>query len=389
MYLHIHDRLYRIVIPALLLMQPAMVSAQSIEPATGNAQTVVDNSPLANARASGMGGAVSPITDSAGAAYFNPAAIGGLEPSGKHFVRQLHFPYVGMSYNENSRGLYDDFERSGAKSDPLIGNAVMNAHGGKRQYARISFSPNIVFGRTMLGGIIDQQLAAVPTGSDGLVETHYVRNTGVVAGTSIADPQGRLFLGVSAAMINRTDVAGNFLYSDMVDRDRRGAVIKDYTQQYTATPINAGIIWRLSPKFNPAISFAVRDLGGTLYSNGSGGDDLTVEEDMTLGFGLSPTLGKWGRFNLVLEGGRLSNTDIAINKKIRFGSELCVAGFGSDALFALRTGYNYAGASFGAGINVGLLSFQYSNHAEDLGIGNARVTERRSTAIFVVNVAEN
>lgn len=374
----------------LLSLAPSQLGAQTIEPTAAEAQTVVDDSPFATARAAAMGGAISPLADGPGAYYYNPAGIGWVQDrKSQSLVRQLHFPYVGVSFNENSRNLYDDFEEEGARSDPIIGSAVVDAHAGKRQYARVSLLPNVVLGRLMVGGLVDQQLAAVPTGTDGVIDTRYVQSSGVVFGTSASDPKGRLSLGVSSGMISRTDVKGNFLYTDMADTATRKQVLADSTEKYSGTPINAGLVWRLSPKGNPSISVAMRDLGGTTYSNSSAdGEDLVIKEDMTIGFGLSPNLGKWGQLNLALEGGRLSDGEVAINKKTRVGLELTLGGKGSAALLALRSGYNYAGASYGASINLGLLGMQYSNHAEDIGIGNRRVIERRSTAIFTVNVAE-
>lgn len=378
----------KLLLTVAILLTSEVVFGQAATP-TADVQPNIEENPFASARAASMGGALSPVADGVAAAYYNPAGIGGVEnPKGKGLVRQLHFPYAGTSYNENSRNMYGNFEADGISAAPLIESAVEGAQLGKNQYSRLSLFPNIVIGRLLLGPVLDQQMAAVPTDTDGVVRTQLVQRSGFVAGASFSDTKGRLMLGLSGGSISRKDIVGDFNAADMADVATRDAVVESATQNYSGNPINAGVIWRITPRWSPSISLAIRDMGGTKYSNTSGGDDLEVAEDMTIGFGLSPTVGKWGRFNLVVEGGHLSN-DTAINEKLRVGTELSVAGFGSNALMALRAGYNFDGASYGASINLGILSFQYSNHAANIGIAGERVIERRTTTIFVVNVAEN
>ena len=62
--------------------------------------------------------------------------------------------------------------------------------------------------------------------------------------------------------------------------------------------------------------------------------------------------------------------------------------FAGDAGFSLRSGYNSAGLSYGCGINLGILGINASSFAEDVGVNNKRVVERRFVVNFAVNVAD-
>src|SRR5690606_35929437 len=110
------------------------------------------------------------------------------------FIRKLWFPLVGAGANENSASLYKEFKAKGATSDSAVGQAVLDAESGKRQYARLGIASGGVFGRTLVLPFSDTQIAAVSKG-DGTIDTRYRSMSGLGFGFSAQDSAGRLSLG--------------------------------------------------------------------------------------------------------------------------------------------------------------------------------------------------
>src|SRR5262249_41173495 len=138
---------------------------------------------------------------------------------------------------------------------------------GDRQYGRVSIFPNMTVGRMGFGLLSDQQIAAVPTGVDGEVDTHYLSTSGGLFGFSLTDPGGRLYLGASMGFLDLKDVDGTIKYSDMASRSTRKDAIADLTNTYSGTPINTGMIWRMGKTAKPAIAVVVHDVGDTVYTH--------------------------------------------------------------------------------------------------------------------------
>ena len=64
-------------------------------------------------------------------------------------------------------------------------------------------------------------------------------------------------------------------------------------------------------------------------------------------------------------------------------------GFGSDAIFSIRTGVNDVGVSGGVALNLGLIQLELASLAQDIGLDNNRVLERRNVAVVSINVLED
>lgn len=374
-------------------LAPWTVLAQSVDEDERDQQTVLDSDPVLSTRGAGMGHALAPHADGNDAAFYNPAGIGGLhlgkEP--KHRVRQFYFLYGGAAINENSQELNQEMRTKGAANDAAIGQAVIDANAGKRQYARVSLFPNLGYSRFMIGPIIDSQMAAVPIGDNtDLVDVHYRERTGIGMGFSVTDPKERLYLGVFATHLSIKDVRGEFLYTDMIDKTARQEAIKDETNKYSGIATNVGMLWRIAKEGAPTLAIVARDVGGTSYQKTSGDAEggLDIPQDLTFGLGLSPALGKIGYFNFSVEGAHLTAKETAVEKKWRSGMEFNFGDRGIKSFFGLRCGGSDAGASFGTHLNLGILGAQYANFAEDIGVDNKRMIERRQAFIVSVNLAE-
>ena len=386
--------LIKVVVLLVTAVQSSVLVGQSSETISTDSETVLDPSPFATARAASMGGALSTLADDLDALYYNPAGIGGLGFDGKSekrpFVKALYFPYFGSSLNENASSVQKKFQAEGAQNDASAGAAVMDANAGKRQFARVSVLPlGLLLGRTAIVPVIDHQLAAVPViNSPGDVKMRYRTFSGAMIGTSIADNQNRFSLGVSQSIGTIQETYGTYKYVDMVDVDQRKEILSQSRKTYAAKGLNAGMTIRIPKSATPSFSIVARNVGNTKNTAKSDGTDpLIYNEDLTAGFSISPPLGKFGRFNLLLESGYLTQKHMAAKKKARGGVEFLFGGDDSKALFGLRAGGNDAGGSFGASLNLGLIGLEAETHAIDIGINNERLIERRSSGVLYINVA--
>lgn len=358
----------------------------------GVAQTVLDRSFWISPRALGMGGAISPLADGIDAPYYNPAGIGGVQPTKRqHWISALDFPYIGAGMNDNARELYGKLGSSGFGADPVIAEAALAANENKRQYLRASFVPKFGIGRTLIAYHQDIQMAAMNTGEpDNLIDTHYRVTSGPGVGFSATDKDQTFLLGLYGFLGSRKDTAGTFDWADINDPDRRKSTLNSNSTTYTGFVKQMGVSWRLAKTALPTLAIVARDAGDTEWKASKGsGEDYVEKEEKIIGFSLSPQLGKWGYLNWVVEAGGLGDSDVAMTKKFRSGLEMAFGDrYGSDAAFALRAGVNNAGGSYGLGFNVGLINIQAANYAEDIGIANKRVIERRTVGIIRINVGE-
>ena len=187
-------------------------------------------------------------------------------------------------------------------------------------------------------------------------------------GLAIREPSDALHIGVSSAFQSLTIRAGSI--GDSLP-----------TQTYAGHDTNAGIVIRLSKNaLNPTLSVGVRHLGNTTYT-ASTGDDYVELQDMHAAVGATVLPGSDVSLDVGLGGTRLDRQDLPVQDKARIGLELGVFGRGRDALATFALSGQKIGASCGAEINLGILSFQAANSPLRL---DAEHVERRSS--FAVSV---
>lgn len=353
--------------------------------------SVIDEDPIPSPRGAGMADALSTSSDDLDAAFHNPAGIGGLNVNKKNnnWVRKLYFPWVAVGVNKNSQNLYKEVKSEGGTNDSTIGKAIVDASAGERQYARANMTLGMVFGRTMIVPFNDIQVAAASQGGGSdLVDLRYASTSGVGYGFSAQDKEGKISLGYFGYAANRSETTGTFLYDDIIDSTQRKQIIADDTTKYSATGHNVGLIWKLGKAGSPTLGIAVKNAGDTKFKAKAGGEDKVLKENATVGFSVSPMLGKTSWWNFVLEAANLTDQDVTLLKKYRFGTEMVLGGFGSYATFGLRGGYSYAGGAGGLSLNLGLIGLEAGVYSVDVGAGNQRVPEQRGVASLYVNVAD-
>jgi len=364
--------------------------------ADSTALTSLDSAPVASARAMGMAGAISPVADDLDGIYYNPAGVGGFgwEGTNPPALRKLYFPYVGAAANANASKLNSAFGKEDGARDASIGSAIVDANAGIRQYGRATLGLGAILKRTAIVPFHDQQMAAIGQGNaTDLVDLRYRSTSGVAWGTSFSDPSASVFsIGVGGQYSSIEQIEGQFAYLDLVNREARTDAIKEYTYKFSGHGLHAGMLWRFGKDGGaPTLAVVARNTGNTRYTSAKPEkyDDLVIKEDLVVGFSLSPKLGKSGRMNWVLEAGRISDNDVTLRKKFRTGLEFLFGGGpGSYATFGIRGGYNHAGASAGLSANLGILTLEAASQAEDIGLENSRVIERRYVGVFSVNVAD-
>jgi hypothetical protein len=355
-------------------------------------KTVLDDSPVTMARSTGMAGASSGVADGVDALYYNPAGIGGLEFKAKSHptVRQLNFPYVGASANSNSMAIQSQFSETGAANNNTIADAIVQANAGNRVYARFSLFPNIVIGRIALGVIVDNQLAAVPIGNGSLVETRYRETTGAIAGFSLTNTNRTLFLGASVASLSRAETVGQFEYSAIDNPVTRDEIFADARTNYDGMQANVGLLWRMGKRLHPTLSIVAKNLGDTHFvPSDPSKEEMIVKQNLSTGFSVTAYEGKLMQIVSTLQFDELENSNQNVNKKLKFGTELLVGeDGGSRSAFGFRAGYNSAGVSAGLQLNLGLFGLQASSYAEDVGVNNRSVIDRRQEIVIQIDVSE-
>ncbi len=344
-------------------------------------------------RANSLSGTISTSAENADAFYYNPAGIGGLYNNDtRSVIRRFDFLSISGAINENTNALSDEMVAAGGSSDSVAAASVIDAAAGKRQYGRVSIFPNFVIGRFFLGALYDSQIAAVPLGDQtDTVNLNYRTVSGPAFGFSASTSNDSFYLGFSGAQLSRTDVKGEFQFLDMINSETREETLAEYKNNFVGTNKNAGIIWRISPKAGvPTIAISARDIGGTEYAS----DDpsiasKTVKENTSLGFSVTPKIGKIGYYHFAFEAKRLTDKDVSTSRKLSIGSELRFGSYqGQKSALTISAGYNASGPSYGLGINLGILQASLSSEAVDIVEDNTDVIERRNSIQFTVNLAD-
>jgi hypothetical protein len=360
--------------------------AEPIDPSTP-----FDRSPYISARAAGMSQAISPVANGMESAFYNPALIGGLykKPSSP-LLTHLYFPYLGAAYGESSARLQKELNAGRDLNDSSVSSEMLRAFDGDHPYARLSITPAVIVSKLFVAYTSDTRASSMP---DPDQPDHMLINvrksSGPILGFSAADPKGQVHLGVTAGLIHRTDVQGSFSLPDVNGVPERKSSFAAAEKNYDGIPVNVGLQWNGPTMLHPAVSAVVRNAGSTPYENKNGDQRITDQEDVTIGLGLSPHLGSYGMFHLVLEGTQLSDKTLPAEEKFRAGTEITLGNrFGGEAGLGLRAGYSVAGISYGIGLHLGILTLEAASFAEDIGAGPARVVERRNVINIGINVAD-
>ncbi len=353
----------------------------------------LDKSPFLVPSASGVAGAALTSASYMEAAYLNPAGIGGglFEKKSRGWARELAFPYGAISLNQKSYKMRQEFIDQGAESDSDIGRAIVDSYAGERQFGRISLAPSFTFGRVMATYIIDQQLAgmAIRQGSDQ-IDLGYRSTTGLGIGGSYRDVKDRFQIGIFGASLTRVETRGRLSFDDISsDLKSRADAVKQISETYAGQPVNIGATFRLAKKPNAALAIVLRDAGNTKYvASNADAPSVTENQRLSLGVSANPMLGRWGSAQFEAAIDELSIDDFHPLAKFKLGSTLTF-GTRTDFRTDLRVGYQQAGFAYGLGVYLGLISCNFAVHKEEVGTGDDRMLETRSSFALAIDVIEH
>lgn len=360
-------------------------------------QTVLEENPFVSARASGMSEAISTVADGVDSSYYNPAGIGGVQSNPtKNWVRELYFPYVGAGTNKNTQNLVHDFNEEGGSRSRALGEAVLNANAGKRQYGRFSSLVDVIINRVALVEIFDYQFVAMkretpPEGEKSIV-AKYLSRTGPGLGFSFTTKEERLYFGVFSSYLYHTEFYRTFEYEEVSNLTDRQNYIFEHSESHPLLSSNAGMLWVLGKNARPSLALVAKGINAkdekTIFTSNSDLSNASSIKDLTLGFSISPAIANTVFLNLVTEAHHLTSDNLEMHKKLRVGFEANSNPSAKRSLLSLRGGYNSSGASYGARLNFGLIEFEGASYVQDIGLGNEHVLERRYIAVLSVNAAD-
>jgi len=264
---------------------------------------------------------------------------------------------------------------------------------GEHPYAAVSATPVFLLNRLMLGYTYRTRNASYLSDSDPLVEKIHIDTktvSGPFVGFSAMAPKNDFYLGVSAAYLKSTQISADMDASTFAANEGRKAALEAGKISYDGMPINIGMLYRFSNPIKPSISMVVNDVGGTRYSPSDKTQEFQIQEqNITVGLGISPMISTWGTLHVALEGTHLTDAGLDSREKFRASSEFTMGNrYGADSGLSVRLGYSIAGLTYGAGLNLGILSFQVASFVEDIGAKSVSVVERRSVINLGINIAD-
>ncbi len=356
--------------------------------------TGFDGTPWISARAAALGQCLSPIANGLDAFYYNPAMIGGLRDKveGPYFTH-LFLPYLGnISSPGGNKILTQELNGDHLDSKPVAA-LLDSAWGGARPYAGFSASPVFIFNRLMAGYTIRGRTASFLNDEDPLAPKIHVESkslSGPFLGFSAIAPKNDFYLGVSAAYFKSTETKADMEASTFASDEGRKAALTSGKIAYEGMPINIGMLYRFARTWRPSISIVGNDVGSTRYSPADKTKETAVDkENITVGLGISPPISSWGTLHLMAEATNITQRDLPSRDKFRASSEFTMGNrFGASSGLAVRFAYTSAGLSYGAGLNLGILTAQIASFAEDIGAGSIRVIERRSIVNIGINIVD-
>lgn len=357
---------------------------------------------ISSPRAAAMSSAISTTANGVDSAFYNPAATGGIFwKSSPPAVRQLQFPFIGGTMSKPALELRESLNSAGASTDPAAGEAILSENKDTRYYGRLSLGLYIeytrasflVFSDTQFAGFnSSEDLVDAETGSQVLTLSQ-ASTSGYGFGLSGSAFSGNLYGGVFIASISREYFEGNITYDELVTSSKRSKVISENSNQYDGMGLNGGILWRIADTARPVLALVGRNIGNTELSSGffdastgSGESALSIDQELVLGFSVTPAVAG-GEFNLALDYVH-KNSNFNPAYGLKMGGEYAVGGVANEALFALRFGYSAAGTSFGFKLGSGLINLEASSSPIMVNKGLTYEPEVQNSIIFNINARD-
>ena len=382
----------------------ALITSELCAESLGTQGTISNRDFFASPRAEAMSGAISTSANGMDSLYYNPAAIGGIFWGSKKppAIRQLYFPFIGVSANNNSQKLWNRLSEVQADSNPDAAEALIDDNQDKRQYARVTSGVYTEIFRTAILLNSDLQFSAVnssentkdPRTDSNTLNVNYESTSISGFGVSGSTSDESLYFGVFIAQTDKTIYDDQITYKDLINIEARENILSSNSTTYEGIYTTAGMLMKLDTKTRSVLSLVARGVGETAltYKSGktpSGGltSGYELGRDITAGYSITPRV-FGGELSWSLDLRYLNLEDIELEKKVFTALEYTLGGVANDAFLAIRLGASPAGMSSGLKVGTGLLNFEVSM-AKVLSSDSEKLTfEDRRTIQVYVNVRD-
>ena len=327
--------------------------------------------PFVSTRGAAMSHALVSLADDLDASYYNPAGIG---INGTDCINHLYLPLVGSSFNKQGLNLTSDPISQGSRN-PGVHDALNLAKPGMDSYGRATGLTGIAVDHMILHGYTDLEVFGHAQDED-LTHVAYRQRQVLGGGFAIESPDKQLSVGVYSSF---EWIEDGELSKDSTDSSIEETIFDQ--QRYERRPVHAGLLWILSPQFQPTLGVSVRDIAGTraMIGDDEWKSNGEKKESTNIGFSLTFDLTSYclWTFATTIE-------DVFYPPRLedyRFGSEITLGTFGHNALFQIRSGYSAQGSSAGLALNLGLIRAEAS--LESIHSGDINPENRYSVLISV------
>ncbi len=318
-----------------------------------------------NARALGMGGAYNSVVDDEESLWFNPAGIA--KNMGIHWT--IIDPKGGISSPGDLSTLKDLQNASTFNTAlaSLYGKEIW-AGGGAKSAIILPFFAGAYYYDANASILADNPVN--PT-----LSVNYVTDQGFALGTGFSIAQV-LEMGFVTRYINRTGVRKDFgpaVISDiMAGTSKPSTIFDNLNNKGTGYALDLGGNITIPGPVKPTLSFVWKNMGNTTFRASTTGGTPPPSDDQDMQVGASLLIDAWIIHILpAIEIREIMDSSVQLGNKMHLGVELGVP------LLDLRAGIYQGYATYGFGLNLGLLEIEGASWETELGgypgqLGNRR-----------------
>lgn len=332
-----------------------------LAPFLAEAQTQSPSYSTRSIRSRAMGGVYLPFATGLDSSFTNPAALARQR---EIEIRLLEF-YAGMNtfFFEHSSDFGD--------IDPNVPSSL-NPFYGERMWAQVGAK----------GGVALPGLAlAYSNDSEVVAELHnpvlpefetYFRNDEALYLSGAWELGRNFYIGGSVKRIRRWGGnIHNLAVGDLADSSTVNDVGQYFDDKGTGFGVDMSLMYVGDSALSPTLALVAYDIGGTHFKQDTGQQGVTaLDAEYALGGGVS--IGQPGfDAQLGFEVRHLQNNDMDLAKKIHLGAEISLANI------SLMGGFNQGYLSYGAAVDLWLLSLEAVSYSEELGYFPGQSAEAR------------
>ena len=323
-------------------------------------------------RALAMGNAFISKVDDSMAVVYNPAGLGTVRRAKLHLTN-MHLEFNKEWINVGTSGsaisnISNIFSLDGIRK-------ILLENKGKLIHSRFSFLPNFTMRHFSLGYLLSKQnKATIGTESGAKFELADRLDYGPYVSLNIPFIGGIFKVGLTGILLNRKEKIADVDANTTIDFKS-----SDYNQG-SALILDGGAKLTLPFIMLPTISAVVHNSLDTKFEADSGTSPTKIERTVSLGFSLTPNIGKRTRMHIEINYKDLTSqySGVADKRKINFGME-----FSFYRIVFLRLGYGDGYGSFGFGIKTKNLEFDLTSYAVDTTSNEFRGAEDRRFSLSI------